>query len=148
MIEVRLQRLDDGEPALDLPRRMRAGDAAADVPARLDVVIAPGGRALVATGFAVAVPEGMFGLLLPRSGLALEEGVTVLNSPGLIDAGYRGELKVLLHNTSDAAVRIERGQRIAQLLVLEVGAVRYLEVDELPAAGDDRGTAGFGSSGR
>jgi dUTP pyrophosphatase len=126
---------------------MRAGDAAADLPARIDVVVPPGGRELVPTGFAVAIPEGWCGLILPRSGLALKHGVTVLNSPGLIDSGYRGELQVILHNSGAEPFVVERGQRIAQLLISEVPAVVYDEVDELPPAPDDRGAQGFGSSG-
>lgn len=157
MPDVPLLRLDDGaldDGALDgadgplpLPARMRAGDAAADLPARHAVEIGPGQRCLVPTGFAVAIPEGACGLMLPRSGLALNEGLTLLNSPGLIDSGYRGELKVLLYNTSDRPVRLERGQRIAQLLVLAVDALRLIEVAELPPAPDARGADGFGSSG-
>lgn len=126
---------------------MRTGDAAADLPAAVRVLLEPGGRALVPTGFAIAVPEGYAGLVLPRSGLALNHGVTVLNAPGLIDSGYRGEVRVILHNTSSIEVEIERGQRIAQLLVLPVPALHLTLVDVLPDAPDDRGTAGFGSSG-
>ncbi len=126
---------------------MRSGDAAADLPARIDTVVPARGRALVPTGFAVAIPSGWCGLVLPRSGLALKNGVTVLNAPGLIDSGYRGELQVILHNSGDTDFAVERGQRIAQFLVLPVPAVSYDEVDELPAADDDRGAQGFGSSG-
>ena len=126
---------------------MRAGDAAIDLPARTATAVAPGGRALVPTGFAVAIPEGWCGLVLPRSGLALDHGLTVLNTPGLIDAGYRGELQVILHNTGGEVVTVERGQRIAQLLVQPVPPVQLDEVDELPPAIDDRGERGFGSSG-
>ncbi len=126
---------------------MRSGDAAADLPARQDTVIEPGCRALVPTGFAVAVPEGFCGLVLPRSGLALKQGLTVLNAPGLIDSGYRGELQVILHNCGDEPVSVERGQRIAQFLVLPVPASTFELVDELPPSPDERGTAGFGSSG-
>ena len=104
-------------------------------------------RALVPTGFAVAIPEGFCGLILPRSGLALKHGLTVLNTPGLIDSGYRGELQVILYNSGDEAVAIERGQRIAQLLILGVPDLAFVLVDELPPSGDDRGAAGFGSSG-
>ncbi|MEM8924546.1 MAG: dUTP diphosphatase [Actinomycetota bacterium] len=156
MIDVPLFRLDDpttlGDGAdlepLTAPRRIRAGDAAADLPARHDVTLSPGARALVPTGFAIAVPDRHCGLILPRSGLALSHGVTVLNAPGLIDAGYRGEVKVLLWNTGGDEVRLERGQRIAQLLVLPVDALTLTEVAELPPAPDDRGADGFGSSGR
>lgn len=126
---------------------MRAGDAAADLPARTDAVVPAGGRTLVPTGFAVAIPQGWCGLILPRSGLALKHGVTVLNSPGLIDSGYRGELQVILHNSSGEDFAVERGQRIAQLLIAAVPEIAYEEVDELPPAPDDRGSQGFGSSG-
>ncbi len=143
-VHVPLRRLD---PDLDPPRRQRAGDAAADLPARHTVTLAPGERAVVPTGFAIAVPDGAAGLVLPRSGLAAEHGLTVLNAPGLIDAGYRGELKVVLLNTGAESVTLERGQRIAQLLVVPVPALEFELVDELPPAPDDRGAQGFGSSG-
>ena len=126
---------------------MRAGDAAADLASRIDTAIPAGLRALVPTGFAVAIPEGWCGLILARSGLALKEGVTVLNAPGLIDSGYRGELQVILHNTAAVDFEVERGQRIAQLLVVAVAQVVYVAVDELPPGPDDRGEQGFGSSG-
>ncbi len=113
----------------------------------MDATIGPGERALVPTGFAVALDPGWCGLILPRSGLALREGITVLNAPGLIDAGYRGELQVILHNSGTESVVIERGQRIAQLLVIEVSHLSFDLVDELPPAVDDRGHQGFGSSG-
>ncbi len=144
MVDVPLLRLD---PDLAAPRRMRTGDAAADLPAAVSVTLPAGGRSLVPTGFAIAVPDGHAALILPRSGLALHQGLTVLNAPGLVDSGYRGELKVVLHNTSDVPVEIERGQRIAQLLVVAVPPFQLIEIDELPAASDDRGAAGFGSSG-
>jgi dUTP pyrophosphatase len=144
VIDLPILRLD---PDLPLPSPMRAGDAAIDLPARASCAIEPGARGLVPTGFAIALPVGWCGLILPRSGLALHHGVTVLNSPGLIDSGYRGELKVILVNTGDAPARIERGDRIAQLLVQPVPEVRLAPVDELPPAVDDRGTQGFGSSG-
>ena len=148
MIDVPLLRLDDGSAGpLPAPARTRPGDAAADLPSRVDVVIRPGQRLLVPTGFAVAIPIGACGLILPRSGLALNQGLTLLNSPGLIDSGYRGELQVLLYNTAEQSVSIERGQRIAQLLILAVDQLRLLEVDQLPPGPDDRGAAGFGSSG-
>lgn len=106
-----------------------------------------GGRALVPTGFAVAIPEGWCGLILPRSGLALKHGISIMNGPGLIDPGYRGELQVILFNSGAEEFLVERGQRIAQLLILPVPDLIYEEVDELPPAPDDRGSQGFGSSG-
>jgi len=147
VVPIPMQRLDRDEPLLDVPRRIRAGDAAADLPARHDVVVPAGERVLVPTGFAVALPLGYCGLILPRSGLALRHGISVLNSPGLIDSGYRGELQVILFNAGSSDVAIERGQRIAQLLIQAVPDVELVEVEELPAAADERGTQGFGSSG-
>lgn len=144
MLEIPLTSLD---PDLPPPARMRPGDAAFDLPARADGTIAAGARALVDTGFALAVPVGHAGLILPRSGLALNHGVTVLNGPGLIDAGYRGEIKVILLNTGGDAFVYERGQRIAQLLVLPIPELTLAVVDQLPPAPDDRGASGFGSSG-
>ncbi len=154
VIEVPLLRLDQpgpGQEPLAAPRRIRAGDAAADLPARHGVTLAPGQRELVPTGFALALPEDHCGLILARSGLALHHGVTVLNAPGLIDSGYRGELMALLWNAGRETVTLERGERIAQLLVLAVDRLQLVEAEagsELPPAPDDRGAAGFGSSGR
>lgn len=108
--------------------------------------IEPGARALVGTGIAVAIPPGHAGFVVPRSGLALRQGLTVLNTPGLIDAGYRGEVKVLLINTDpEAAVTVSRGDRIAQLVILKVEQADPVEVDVLPES--DRGAGGFGSTG-
>jgi dUTP pyrophosphatase len=145
VIEVPLLRLD---PDLPLPSYARAGDAGADLVAREGVVLAAGGgRALVPTGVAVAIPDGWAGFVLPRSGLALRHGVTCLNTPGLIDAGYRDELKVLLVNTDPAAdYAVARGDRIAQLVIQRVEEAGFCMVDELPAS--QRGTGGFGHSGR
>lgn len=136
------------DPELPLPTYANPGDAGADLYAREGAVLAAGGgRAAVPTGIAVAVPEGWGGFVLPRSGLARKHGVTCLNTPGLIDAGYRGEVVVVLVNTDPtAAYVVERGDRIAQLVLLEVGAPPLVEVDELPPA--TRGADGFGSSGR
>lgn len=133
---------------LALPSYARAGDAGADLVAREGVVLAAGGgRAAVPTGIAVALPEGHAGFVQPRSGLALSCGVTVLNSPGLIDAGYRDEIRVLLVNLDphhDYEVR--RGDRIAQLVVQRVEHAEFVTVEQLPAS--DRGLGGFGHSGR
>ncbi len=135
------------EAGLVAPRRMRAGDAAVDLPARDAGAVLPGQRRLVPTGFEVAVPAGFAGLVLPRSGLALNSGVTVLNAPGLIDPGYRGELKIVLMNFSAEPFTYERGDRIAQFLVVAVADVAVVAADTLPPAPDDRGSDGFGSSG-
>ncbi len=105
----------------------------------------PGDRRLVPTGLAIAIPEGHAGLVLPRSGLAMQKGVTVLNAPGLIDSGYRGELKVLLINHGPAVVAIERGERIAQLVIQAVARAKLVEVERLPDSA--RGEGGFGSTG-
>ena len=136
------------DPELPLPAYARAGDAGADLLAREGVVLkAGGGRTMVPTGVAVAIPEGYAGLVLPRSGLAARHGVTVVNSPGLVDAGYRGELNVLLLNTDpDSDYEIHRGDRIAQLVIVAVETAGFDAVDELPAS--ERGHGGFGHSGR
>lgn len=132
---------------LPLPSYARAFDAGADLVAREDAELAPGGgRALVPTGIAIAIPEGYAGFVQPRSGLALRHGVTCLNTPGLIDAGYRDELKVLLVNTDPlVSFQVKRGDRIAQLVVQRVEHVRFAPVDELAAS--ERGAGGFGSTG-
>jgi dUTP pyrophosphatase len=145
VLEIPILRLD---PDLPLPAYATPGDAGADLVAREDVVLAPrGGRALVPTGAAVALPEGYAGFVQPRSGLALKHGVTCLNTPGLIDSGYRGELKVLLVNTDpEHPFTVRRGERIAQLVVQRVEHAAFVEVDELPAS--VRGEGGFGSTGR
>jgi dUTP pyrophosphatase len=144
VIDVPVLRLD---PDLALPSYARPGDAGADLVAREPVVLAPsGGRALVPTGIAIALPDGYAGFVLPRSGLAMRHGVTCLNTPGLIDAGYRDELKVLLINTDpEAPYAIARGDRIAQLVVQAVHQVRFVSTDALPPSA--RG-GGFGHTGR
>ena len=135
------------DPDLAPPAYARPGDAGADLVAREDVLLsAGGGRAVVPTGVAVAIPEGYAGFVQPRSGLALKHGVTCLNTPGLIDAGYRGELKVLLINTDPHDdFLVKRGERIAQLVIQRVEYVTFHEVDELPSS--ERGSGGFGSTG-
>jgi dUTP pyrophosphatase len=145
VIDVVVRRLD---PDLALPSYARAGDAGADLVARDAVTLAPrGGRALVPTGVALALPDGYAGFVLPRSGLALRHGVTCLNTPGLIDSGYRDELKVLLVNTDpEQPYDVSRGDRIAQLVVQPVDQVRFVPVDDLPPS--DRGRGGFGHTGR
>lgn len=145
MIEVPIVRLD---PELPLPAYARPGDAGADLVAREGVVLAAGGgRAVVPTGVALAIPEGWAGFVLPRSGLALRHGVTCLNTPGLIDSGYRDELLVLLVNTDpDSAYEVARGDRIAQLVIQRVEQAQFAVVDDLP--GSARGRGGFGHTGR
>ena len=144
-IRVEVQRLD---PDLPLPAYAHAGDAGVDLYAREDAVLAPGGgRALVPTGIAIAIPFGWAGFVLPRSGLALRHGISIVNAPGLIDSAYRGELKVVLVNTDlMEPYTVSRGDRIAQLVLQRVGEVTWIEVDTLDAS-DDRG-GGFGHSGR
>lgn len=141
-LRVLVQPLD---PTLPLPAYAREGDAGLDLHAAQTVSLAPGARALVPTGIAVAIPPGFAGFVLPRSGLALRHGVTLLNAPGLIDAGYRGELKALLVNHGDVSVTLTRGDRIAQLVVLRVERVTLTPVADL--APTSRGTGGFGSTG-
>lgn len=136
------------DPDLPRPSYAHPGDAGADLRARADVLLAAGGgRALVPTGVAVALPPGHAGLVLPRSGLALRHGVTVLNTPGLVDSGYRGELKVILVNTDpETDYQVSRGDRIAQLVIQRVEEAHLAVVDELPSSA--RAGGGFGSSGR
>jgi dUTP pyrophosphatase len=144
-MEVPLVRLD---PDLPLPTYARPGDAGADLVAREGVVLAAGGgRAVVATGVAVAIPEGYAGFLLPRSGLAMRHGVTLLNTPGLIDAGYRDELRVLMVNLDPADdYEVRRGDRIAQLVIQAVATAAFVPAEELTAS--TRGLGGFGHTGR
>ena len=142
-VDIAAVRLDRGLP---LPAYAKPGDAGLDLRASESVTLEPGGWRLVPTGLAVAIPEGHAGFVLPRSGLAMHKGVTVLNAPGLIDSGYRGELKVLLINHGAEAVAIERGERIAQLVVQAVARARLVEGERLPDSA--RGEGGFGSTGR
>jgi dUTP pyrophosphatase len=143
-VEIRVKRLDADLP---LPRQQHDHDAGFDLHAREDVTLEPaGGRGIVPTGLAIAIPPGCGGFVLPRSGLALRHGVTCLNAPGLVDPQYRGELKVLLVNTDpNEAYTVRRGDRIAQLVVQRVEQVEWVEVDELDATARD--TFGFGSTG-
>ncbi len=141
-VELPIRRLRDDAV---VPGRAYAGDAGLDLSSCERVELAPGGRATVGTGLAVAIPDGYAGFIQPRSGLAAKSGITIVNAPGLVDCGYRGELKVILHNTDDReAFVVEPGMRIAQLVVLEVPGVDPVEVDELPES--ERGVRGFGSS--
>jgi dUTP pyrophosphatase len=128
-----------------LPRHAYAGDAGLDLSACERVVLEPGERALVPTGVAVAIPPGYAGYVQPRSGLAIEHGITIVNTPGLVDSGYRGELRIIVLNTDrENAFAIEPGMRIAQLVILPVPPVELRVVDELPES--ERGERGFGSS--
>ena len=143
-LPVSIVRLD---PDLELPSYAHEGDAGLDLRARVDAVVpAAGGRVLVPTGISLALPRGYAGFVLPRSGLALKHGVTVVNSPGLIDCAYRGEIKVVVLNTDpQSSYRITRGDRIAQLVVQQIAEVEWVEVSSLDD--QDRG-GGFGHSGR
>ena len=142
MIELPIQRLH--EDAV-VPARAYVGDAGLDLAACERVELGPGERAVVRTGLAVAIPDGYAGFVQPRSGLAARHGITIVNAPGLIDSGYRGEVQVVLLNTDGAETfAVEPGMRIAQLVVLAVPELELLETDELPAS--ERGIRGFGSS--
>ena len=144
MVAVLIKRLDDGVP---LPTYARGGDAGADLVTRIDVSLAPGERKLIPTGIAIALPYGYAAFVHPRSGLAIKHGVTMVNAPGTVDAGYRGELQVILinHDPEETAT-FARGDRIAQLVVQKVERAEFIEVVDLPGSG--RGTDGFGSTGR
>jgi len=142
MIELQICRL---RPDAVVPARAYAGDAGLDLASCELVELAPGERATVGTGLAVAIPEGHAGFVQPRSGLAMRHGITLVNSPGLIDSGYRGELRVVVLNTDrHETFTIEPGMRIAQLVVMRLPEFELVEVDELP--GSERGVRGFGSS--
>ena len=143
MIELPVARLRDDAI---LPSQAYEGDAGLDLAACERLELAPGERGVVETGIAVAVPDGWAGLVLPRSGLAAKHGITIVNSPGLIDAGYRGEVKVILQNSDEREpFVVEPGMRIAQLVLVEVASVRLVEADELSVS--ERGPGGLGSSG-
>jgi dUTP pyrophosphatase len=143
VIELPVTRL---HPDAVLPDGAYTDDAGLDLAATEPVTLSPGGRALVGTGIAVAVPAGHAGLVVPRSGLAARHGISIVNGPGLVDPGYRGEVKVVLLNTdTERPFTVEPGMRIAQLVVVPVPSIRVVETPVLPAS--DRGTAGFGSTG-
>ena len=142
-VRVQLTRLD---PDVPLPAYAHPGDAGADLVTTVDVHLDPGARALVPTGIAIALPEGYAAFVHPRSGLAARCGLSIVNTPGTIDAGYRGEVSVLLVNHDrDHPVRLSRGDRVAQLVVQRVEHAEYVEVSELPAS--PRGRGGYGSTG-
>lgn len=143
MTTIRLKMLDDELPA---PRYQYDGDAGFDLPSRIDLVLHPGARATIPTGVALAIPRGFAGFVLPRSGLASRHGIALVNSPGLIDAGYRGEISVVLINTDkEAPFHIKRGDRIAQLVLQRVEEATVLTVSDLDET--QRGEGGFGSTG-
>ncbi|NUP59990.1 MAG: dUTP diphosphatase [Pseudarthrobacter sp.] len=142
-LQVQLKMLD---PELEAPSYAHPGDAGADLRAREDVVLLPGERKLVPTGVAIALPEGFVALIHPRSGLATKHGLTIVNAPGTVDAGYRGEISVTLLNTdSSQPIELRRGDRIAQMVIQRVEHAQFIPVSEL--SGSVRGTGGFGSTG-
>lgn len=143
MVDVPIHRID---PDIPLPTYAQPGDAGADLRSAIDVTLAPGERAMVPTGVAIALPDGYAAFVHPRSGLAIKHGLSMVNTPGTIDAGYRGEIAVLLINHDpQAPIEIKRGDRIAQLVVQQVAQAAFREVAELPDS--DRGSGGFGSTG-
>lgn len=135
-------KLTDGAP---LPRHARPGDAGMDLTTRETVEIAPQGTVLVGTGVAMAIPDGYYGTIVPRSGMASKKGVTIVNTPGTIDSGYRGEIKLPLYNAGHEMVTVERGERVAQIIIQSHETVECVTVDEL--SDTSRGASGFGSSG-
>jgi len=141
-VQVRVKRLT---PEAKIPKAAKAGDVAFDLYSVIDYEIKPGERYAVPTGIAVEIPVGYEGQVRPRSGLALKEGITVLNTPGTIDSGYRGEVKTIMINQGDAPFQITKGMRISQLAIRPVPDVEFIEVDEL--SDTDRGEGGFGSTG-
>ena len=143
-LKVLVTRLD---PDLPLPQYAKGGDAGADIVSRIDISLAPGERKLVPTGISIALPDGYVCLVHPRSGLAIKHGVTMVNAPGTVDAGYRGELQVILINHDPMeSVHFKRGDRIAQLVFQQVERAEFIEVKSLPGSG--RAESGFGSTGR
>ena len=142
-VQVLITRLDKSVP---MPSYAKPGDAGADLTARVDVTLQPGERALVPTGISIALPNGYVALVHPRSGLAIKHGVTMVNSPGTVDAGFRGELQIILINHDPKeAISFKKGDRIAQLVIQQVERANFVEVEYLP--GSDRGAGGFGSTG-
>jgi|UniRef100_UPI004049347C dUTP pyrophosphatase len=143
-VKILIKRLD---PDVPLPQYAKGGDAGADIVSAVDITLAPGERALVPTGISIALPDGYVALVHPRSGLAIKHGVTMVNAPGTVDAGYRGELKlILINHDQKESVSFKRGDRVAQLVIQQVERAEFIEVQELPGSG--RGTDGFGSTGR
>lgn len=143
MVDIALSRLD---PDLPLPAYAHPGDAGADLVTTVDVTLGPGERAMVPTGVAIALPEGFVALVHPRSGLAARHGLSIVNTPGTVDAGYRGEIKVLLINLDPhEPIELRRGERIAQLVIQRVERATFIEVETLPES--VRGSGGYGSTG-
>ncbi|MEN9735367.1 MAG: hypothetical protein RL129_77 [Actinomycetota bacterium] len=143
-VKVLITRLD---PSIPLPSYAKPGDAGADLVTRVDVTIEPGQRVLVPTGISIALPKGYVALVHPRSGLAIKHGISLVNTPGTVDAAYRGELACILINLdTENAVSFKKGDRIAQLVIQEVEEAEFIEVESLP--GSDRGAGGFGSTGK
>jgi dUTP pyrophosphatase len=144
MIKILIKLLDEDLP---MPRYQHEGDAGLDLPSRVDYVLEPGERAMIPTGIAVAIPRGYAGFVLPRSGLASRHGIALVNSPGLVDSGYRGEMAIVMINTDKhEAFHIKRGDRIAQLVIQKVVEATTVQVSDLDAT--SRGAGGFGSTGR
>ena len=143
MTKILIKRLD---PTVPLPSYAKAGDAGADLATRIDFTINPGERMLVQTGISIALPNGYVALVHPRSGLAIKHGISMVNTPGTVDAGYRGELQVILINHDlTQPVSFKKGDRIAQLVIQKVERADFVEVSDLP--GSDRSSGGFGSTG-
>jgi dUTP pyrophosphatase len=142
-VQVLITRLD---PSIPLPVYAKGGDAGADIVSRIEVTLLPGERALVPTGISIALPDGYVALVHPRSGLAIKHGVTMVNTPGTVDAGYRGELQcIMINHDPKESITFRKGDRIAQLVIQKVERAEFVEVEELPGSG--RGSGGFGSTG-
>ena len=143
-LQVLITRLDESIP---LPTYAKGGDAGADIVSRVDITLKPGERALVPTGISIALPDGYAAFVHPRSGLAIKHGVTMVNAPGTVDAGFRGELQcIMINHDALESITFKKGDRIAQLVIQKVERAEFIEVQELPGSG--RGTGGFGSTGR
>ena len=143
-VQVLITRLDESIP---LPRYAKGGDAGADIVSRIDITLKPGERALVPTGISIALPDGYAAFVHPRSGLAIKHGVTMVNAPGTVDAGFRGELQcIMINHDLNEPITFKKGDRIAQLVIQRVERAEFVEVKDLPGSG--RGTDGFGSTGR
>jgi dUTP pyrophosphatase len=143
-VQVLITRLDESIP---LPRYAKGGDAGADIVTRIDITLNPGERALVPTGISIALPDGYAAFVHPRSGLAIKHGVTMVNAPGTVDAGFRGELQcIMINHDQKESITFKKGDRIAQLVIQKVERAKFVEVRDLPGSG--RGTDGFGSTGR